>query len=245
MIKRMLSAFSFITVIPIKTDYFGKYTVAFFPVVGMFIGALLFLTGLLFSKTIAPSLSAFVLLLLYIIITGGFHLDGFADTVDALSGNLKYKDKFFEIMADPHIGLMGVIGLILLLIADYIALKILVETASFGVIAAAPVLARAGMVFSIHIGHPAKQNGLGKYIMSLRNWKVLFLAFISSVAFSFIFLSLFDVLILLFITAVVSIGAVVYFNQKIRGITGDILGFITELALATNLFIFAILKSYG
>lgn len=42
-----------------------------------------------------------------LLVTGGIHIDGFSDTMDALSSHAE-RQKKLEIMDDPHIGAFGV-----------------------------------------------------------------------------------------------------------------------------------------
>ena len=46
-----------------------------------------------------------------ILITGGFHIDGFMDTQDAIN-SYKPREKKLEILKDPHIGAFAVISLL-------------------------------------------------------------------------------------------------------------------------------------
>ena len=64
-----------------------KYAMCFFPVVGAVTGVLQLLTGrILLEYTACGKLFfAIAMALIPVIVTGGIHLDGFADTVDALS----------------------------------------------------------------------------------------------------------------------------------------------------------------
>ena len=51
-----------------------------------------------------------VMTLIPVLVTGGIHLDGFADTTDALA-SWGSKEKKLEILKDPHTGAFAVIGL--------------------------------------------------------------------------------------------------------------------------------------
>ncbi len=92
------------------SDYHNA--IAFLPLVGVVIGAaetlLILLTSFLcISQNVLVPLLAVV----PIIITGGFHLDGYMDVSDALS-SYQDKNKCLEIMKDPHIGAFAVISLV-------------------------------------------------------------------------------------------------------------------------------------
>lgn len=89
-----------------------KYAMCFFPLVGVVIGALQFaairlLTG---AAGCGVFLSAVILTLLPVLITGGIHLDGFADVMDALC-SYGDREKKLEILKDPRTGAFAVIGL--------------------------------------------------------------------------------------------------------------------------------------
>lgn len=88
-----------------------KYSLLFFPMVGLVIG------GVTLGIHCIPAVSALplfvrsiVTLLVPVLMTGGFHLDGFMDTEDALR-SYQPRDRKLEILKDPHIGAFAVIGL--------------------------------------------------------------------------------------------------------------------------------------
>ncbi len=88
----------------------------FFPLVGLVIGALI--CGLNIgplSEVISPYVRALLSVLVPILITGGFHLDGFMDSSDALN-SYGEPEKKLEILKDPHIGAFSVISLVKLIL---------------------------------------------------------------------------------------------------------------------------------
>ena len=58
---------------------------------------------------------------LLVLLTGGLHLDGLADTADGLASR-GTKEKVLEVMRDSRIGAFGVISLILVIGGKYLAL---------------------------------------------------------------------------------------------------------------------------
>ncbi|MBQ3292364.1 MAG: adenosylcobinamide-GDP ribazoletransferase [Mogibacterium sp.] len=88
-----------------------KYSMSAFPLVGAVIGAVFY--GI-FRLAQMLELPAFALSLLLtavpLILTGGFHVDGFMDVSDALSSYGSREDKL-RILKDPHIGAFAVIRL--------------------------------------------------------------------------------------------------------------------------------------
>lgn len=110
-----------------------RYSMCFFPWIGAVIGAILW-GWFRLSALLGISTLAFILIsaALPLIITGGFHVDGFMDTMDALH-SYQPRERKLEILKDSHIGAFSVIklaefGLIyvaaLSQIVDYRALEV-------------------------------------------------------------------------------------------------------------------------
>ncbi len=86
----------------------------FFPLVGLVIAALISVLNIGPLTLIDPYVRAILSVLIPILITGGFHLDGFMDTSDALNSYGEHEKKL-EILKDPHIGAFSVISLVKLM----------------------------------------------------------------------------------------------------------------------------------
>lgn len=89
-----------------------RYAMCFFPLVGVVTGVLEVVAGNLIAlwKGEGTLLYAAVLTLLPVLITGGIHLDGFADTMDAKC-SYGDREKKLEILKDPHTGAFATISL--------------------------------------------------------------------------------------------------------------------------------------
>lgn len=139
-----------------------KYAMCFFPVVGAVTGALQLLTGrILLEYTACGKLFfSIAMALIPVIVTGGIHLDGFADTVDALS-SYGDREKKLQILKDPHTGAFAVIGLCVYFLAD-IALWSEVTGELLSVIACSYMLSRSFSGISVVSFQAAKNSGLLK-----------------------------------------------------------------------------------
>ena len=120
------SAIQFFTRIPCPEKCAGNAgnldrIIRFLPLVGWIVGgvgALVFtLSHFLFPVPIAVVLSMTATILL----TGGFHEDGFSDVCDAFGGGWD-REKILRIMKDSRIGAYGVLGLILILGTKFLTL---------------------------------------------------------------------------------------------------------------------------
>ena len=95
------------------SDLRAGQSVLFYPLVGLLIGLILLLSSyLLMGQTAA--LSAAIILTVWVLLTGGLHLDGLADSSDAWAGGLADKERSLAIMKDPSAGPIAVVILILL-----------------------------------------------------------------------------------------------------------------------------------
>ena len=89
------------------------HSLMFFPFVGVLIGCfILFINSLEIVCHLPLFVRSIITVLIPIIITGGFHLDGYMDTQDALR-SYQSAEKKLEILKDPHIGAFAVIGLVI------------------------------------------------------------------------------------------------------------------------------------
>lgn len=114
-IRSIVVAFSLYSRIPVPVftwnDSDMKHAISALPLIGALIGILSFAAYRILLILDLPLFSiAIILSLLPVIITGGFHLDGFMDVQDAIN-SYQPKEKKLEIMKDPHIGAFAVISL--------------------------------------------------------------------------------------------------------------------------------------
>lgn len=114
-LKSLAIAFSVYSAIPVPQFAWEekdmKYMLCFFPWIGAVIGILFYLWNALCGGWEVRNLCRIVIgTAIPLIITGGFHVDGFMDTMDALH-SYGTKEKKLEILKDPHIGAFAVIML--------------------------------------------------------------------------------------------------------------------------------------
>jgi len=96
-----------------------KYSLCAFPLVGAVIALALWSWELFCARFLLPAiLRGAGLCLLPALITGGIHLDGYADTCDALASHSGI-EKRQEILKDPHLGAFAAIRLCVYFLADF------------------------------------------------------------------------------------------------------------------------------
>jgi len=114
-IRSFFIAFSIYSRIPVPQFTWKeedmKYTFCFFPWVGAFIGICLsFWNDICGICPIGAPCRAAIDAAIPLLVTGGFHVDGFMDTMDALH-SYGTKERKLEILKDSHIGAFAVIML--------------------------------------------------------------------------------------------------------------------------------------
>lgn len=115
MLRSFMLAFSIYSKIPVlQSDWKEedmRYMLCFFPWVGAVIGVLLFLwNGLCRRFYVGELCRALVGAAVPLAVTGGFHVDGFMDTMDAFC-SYSPRERKLEILKDSHIGAFSVIML--------------------------------------------------------------------------------------------------------------------------------------
>ena len=222
------SAVRFITIIPLgRSERFDPIGMtAYFPLVGLFIGFILacvdYLVGLIW-----PDFSvALVDVILLVIVTGALHLDGVADTADGLYGQ-RTSERALAIMKDSRIGPMGMIAVLCCLSLKWAGIAGL-ESNRFMILLLVPAYARAAILVGMRcLPYARSEGGTGSafFEQSLpvnAFWSVALVCFLS------IFLKWQAVVINLGFVLVVTV-VLAYYRKKLNGITGDMLGALTEI----------------
>ncbi len=228
-VKQFILALTFLTRLYIpnrykvdENDFAGS--IWFYPIIGLIIGGILSAVhwGFL-SLTKETDVLALVLVISYIFLSGGLHLDGLADSFDGLFSG-RDKVRIFEIMQDSRIGSFGVIGLILY----FITLIILFQHVNWIYILLFPLVGRCSILLAAGVSSYAKEKGMGKIIVDAAGVKHV----IYSIVLSFAIGAALDIksLIPISITYALVFLMTKVISKKLSGITGDIMGMTVEVS---------------
>lgn len=248
LLNAMIIAIAMYSKIPMpRVDWNEKnmrYAMCFFPLVGVIIGVLEIVTGNLITvwKGEGTFFYAVVLTLIPVFITGGIHLDGFADTMDAKS-SYGDREKKLEILKDPHTGAFAIISL-----CSYFLLcvGIFSEMRTERLFAAALVFvfSRSLSGISVVTFQAAKNSGLLRTFQDgaqKRNVRIVLIIWLLAAGIG------------LYLTAglcgvasiVVGLAVFLYYDRFSRkqfgGITGDLAGYFLQLC---ELFMIAVLALF-
>jgi adenosylcobinamide-GDP ribazoletransferase len=202
---------------------------AWFPLVGLFVGGL----GAVCHRVVVPhlgrSLAALVVVLVMIIVTGGLHEDGLADCADAFGGGWTREDRL-RILKDSRIGSFGAIALALSLGARVLLLATLPAGSVVNYMVSAQVLARWTPLPLGAILQPARgPEGQGGRIAGRIPWFAVALGTSLMVVVVCYFLRVSAWQPIVAVSAVAALSGA-YYQQRIRGVTGDCMGATIQLS---------------
>ena len=252
-IKSILIAFSMYSRIPVpqfkweEEEY--SHAISFLPLIGMVIGGLEIGLWILCCRFDVPVfVTSLLLCLVPVVITGGFHLDGYMDVCDALS-SYSGRERSLEIMKDPHIGAFAVIGFarfsLLFVLESYLlayagvgdtsymgiylfALLFVFVRALCGVLSLVLPKAKSDGMLSREAGKTGSADFM--FLTFLASISVLFMIYINLVAGAIVFLAL---IIFCFYYAYLC-------NKKFGGVTGDTAGMFVARGELIGLLVLAV-----
>lgn len=233
------AALTFLTILPgpKKQAFPGSGMLGWFPLIGLVVGSLFFLSHWGFSAFFPSSLASLLSVLFLTVITGGLHLDGLADTADGLFSHRSREDAL-RIMKDSSIGVMGSLALFFVLGLKWMAIDSIDGGGwqSWIWFVLPPAYARAAMLAGTYFLPYARKEGTGKDfvvpgsgVIRFSGLPVLLVLPLVSGKLS-IFLWMTTVFLL------VTASVLFLYKRKIGGITGDMLGALGEMT-ETALFL--------
>ena len=243
----ILAALMFLSKFPVSWEKISEdppdFSRAFwaFPLIGLFLGSISGCVTLLFSFL---GLSSFVSVTIGIsigmLITGALHEDGLADSFDGLIGGNTTEQKI-EIMRDSKIGTYGCIALLLNILIKIGCLTSLAEQSLWLVFSGFIVsgaLGRAMIVFLRSMSDPVSDKGLSSITERTEGavlWSALGIAFLSAIIFAPFWVAIVGFILCIIFTYFIR----AYVENKLGGITGDILGATEQLSELIFLLLFA------
>lgn len=251
--RELLLAFQFLTIIPIKvkghiSEKEMAQSAAFFPLAGAFQGLLALLSAFLFLKIFSPEITAGLIILILIISNGGFHLDGLADTFDAIAvkstGDRETDiEKRLSVMKDSTTGAIGVVAIVFVILLKFLFIRNILSNYSiftgYSIVFLMPIFPKWTMIAAMYHGTPARQDGLGRIFLS--NVKINTVVFSSLLVIVLYILTAelhllkiygtSNIIVFVVLSAtlyIFSLLAVRFCTKRFNGLTGDNLGAISE-----------------
>ena len=238
-------AVSFLTILPLG-DLAARFdpeigmsrALAWFPLVGAAIGGLAGAAAFSLVSWLSDGAATLIALLTLAILTGGLHLDGFADTVDGLGARVG-REQTLEVMRDSRIGTFGAAGLFFLLGLKWALLQLIPTDRWIPALATVCAAGRWSLVISAQFFHyiPGRQ-GIGRLATDRRAPESVVAATAIGLVLSLVGMGRLEGLMLLPVAGGVAWILNAWFVRRLGGITGDTLGAVNEaVEVAALLFL--------
>ena len=220
-----------------------RWAVCFFPLVGAVIAGLellwFWLAGLLEVKTL---LWAGIAAALPILVTGGIHLDGYCDTVDALSSH-QTRERKLEILKDSNAGAFAVIFFGLWLLLYFCGWSCVEEMRTVLAVGISCVLSRALSGLALTNFPQARKQGMLRTVADAARKNA-----VTGVMAGYIVLCAAGLLVLMPLRGLLVLAvnglALLYYRvmsqRQFGGVTGDLAGCFLSLAELGSVLILAI-----
>jgi adenosylcobinamide-GDP ribazoletransferase len=231
-LREFLTALQFLTRIPVPSFRFEPdmiFTAAkFYPVVGVVVAVGAIVVERLLRSHLPASVVTVAVLIFMVAVTGGFHEDGLADSVDGLGGGWT-RERKLEIMRDSRIGSYGALAVFLSLMSRWVLLMVLPRASFAAYVLTAHVLCRWTSVPLGAIMPPARQDGIGVQMANKISPATVFLA--TLIAAVIAGAALRDRAIApVAAVCVVTVLTGLFYRAKLGGVTGDCFGATNQLA---------------
>lgn len=237
--RALVTAFLFLTRLPMpRLRHYDRAdagrAMPLFPLVGLVIGGLLSLIAWVLHSWLPAGVLAAALITLWVLITGGLHLDGLGDSADGwLAGG--DKERTLTIMKDPHSGSAAVVITGCLLLLKFAALSALLAQGNVWALCLAPLLARA-MALVLLLSTPyVSRHGIAEDFLQHANRTHLILAVALSWLLALMLLPWAHALATLLLVAGVFVGLRALMIKRLEGATGDTSGATIEVTEAAVL----------
>ena len=237
MIRSCLLAWHFLTIIPLSRSSHVQpaarelaSSMQWYPAVGLVIGGILVTADTVFGMFLTPDVTTLLVLCVLVVLTGGLHQDGLADTIDGL-GKRGSPAERLAVMKDGSIGALGATGLILAVGLRYAGILHLPSPERMGLLVCMPVIGKWAMVVSTFgSSHARAKGGLASDFLNEIRLRDVIWATAWAGVFVCATLGWQAGGLLLGLSAVTARGIVFLCSRVFGGITGDVLGAINEIA---------------
>ncbi|MFF5216196.1 adenosylcobinamide-GDP ribazoletransferase [Micromonospora sp. NPDC000442] len=231
-------ALTTLTILPLRVGRIDRATagtaMTLAPAVGVLLGVPVAGVLLLVDAGTAPLVAAGVTVATAALLTRGLHLDGLADTVDAL-GSYRRGPAALEIMKKPDVGPFGVVALVLVLLVQAAALAELAGRSRptvFAAVLTATAAGRLGVTLACRRGVPAaRPEGLGALVAGSVGPVALAAATaaVALLAVAAVPQHPWQGPLVVLTALAVAAGLLRHVVRRLGGITGDVLGATVEL----------------
>ncbi len=231
-LREFAAAVQFMTRLPVPAFRYEPDLVLagakFYPLVGVLVALGAILVERLLRGHLPSALTALAVLIYLVVITGGFHEDGLADTADALGGGWT-RERMLEIMHDSRVGSFGTLAICLSLLARWGLLAAMPAARWPWYLLTAHVLCRWTTLPLGSFMESARKDGLGARLAHKIPVSSAVLGSIFAFAIAGWALRLHAVAPVIAVSLITLLSGL-YYRAQIGGVTGDCFGATNQLA---------------
>ncbi|KIH76330.1 cobalamin-5'-phosphate synthase [Geoalkalibacter ferrihydriticus] len=238
---------AFLTVFPVARNLettperLGR-SLAFFPAVGLLIGLGLVVLNWALGAFLPRAVLDCLLILTLIAATGALHLDGIADLLDGLAGG-KDREGILRIMKDSRVGAMGAVGLIMVLLLKYLSLYNVPEEFKSAALLFMPCAGRwVQVVLASFCRYIRPEGGTGGAFVDHAGEREFLIGTVTLLLAGLVLFGLKGIF-LVFLIGLSAMVLIRFFEARLGGVTGDVLGAATEaVEVLTLLLVLAVMS---
>jgi adenosylcobinamide-GDP ribazoletransferase len=222
---KFLGALGFLTRIRVPNRALAlplNETAHYFPIVGLVVGGISALTFLASNLILPVPLSVWLSMITIILVTGGFHEDGLADSADGLGGGWTKAD-VLRIMQDSRVGSYGAIALVVTLALKAQTLSLIPDSKIAGTMIVAHAVSRFYAISITYTHDYVRFEGKSKPISDGMSTSQFLFALITA-SLTLLLLPWQAALIAIATTLIARQYLVYRMKIRIGGYTGDLLG---------------------
>ena len=224
-------ALSFLTIIPVRIKSADESDVAasmaWFPLVGLAMGIAFAIEDRALAFLIGHALRSAIIVLSMAVLSGAIHLDGLADTSDALGAGSD-RTRALEILRDSRIGTFGAIALFFALALKVLALASLYGDPRLFTLVLAPTLGRWALVAVSYKMDYLRAEGAGSSMLGRGSERNLTVASTIAMLAMIAFFSR-RIIITYALTVISTVVMRAFYRRWLQGITGDLIGACGEI----------------
>jgi adenosylcobinamide-GDP ribazoletransferase len=222
-------AFSFFSILPVSfkqsddlsNEKVLKYTLYFFPLVGLVLSGLV--VGL-YNLLESNYFNAFLCSVTYMFLYGFLHTEAISDVVDAIYAAHSGKDPY-EVIKEPQIGAMGMLYSVTFLLLKLVALTYLLKNELFLEFIVLAVFSRLMVLYIIKLNE-FRSSFVSMLKNSLKDTRLIFISLVyMSICFYILGLNSFFLIVL---STLISYLIISFLEKKLGFLNGDVLGFNIE-----------------
>jgi len=240
----LITAIRFLTIIPIpwrrpeSPEAVGR-SQAYFPLVGLGLGLALVGLDQGLGRVLADGPRAWLLVLALVVLSGGMHLDGLADSADGLLGaHGRTPERRLAIMRDARVGTYGVLALIAVLFLKWSAVISLPDEVRAEALLLTPCLGRAAVVVGTTAFPYARPAGLGLAMHQAARGSTMAVAGAIALGAAGALLGWGGLAMAIIVTAT-ALAIAAWATRRLTGLTGDVYGALVEITEAMTLLLVA------